>query len=305
MKLSPYREIAAAADRSWHLGLTDKQIQTMSYDELEGKCYATSSVMSAIDKIAELLELTDAQKERFVEAVFAKDHAEVSEYDKIVFAEIRKKWNEKVAENPKAVVEVLEAIHDNWVKDNVKKFNYVLRDGTKYQHLPIELIGFEEAELDLLFLNPILDAIGVKVSRVELFEAYLSKTAKYLAKHNINSEEDLAKLIAKGAEFYDKLKDKNSAKDTFVFDDKTMAFLKAHKKDKRIINLQYPSVEEREEFEKTVQGIVDEIEREEGAKEHLTVKTVLVSKEEESRKMAGQVIEKLGLGKEETNDKKQ
>ena len=41
------------------------------------------------------------------------------------------------------VVSVLSSIHDGWVKDNQKKF--FARD-KKYQHMPIELIGWKEAK---------------------------------------------------------------------------------------------------------------------------------------------------------------
>ena len=306
MSLSPYREVAASANVSWWLGLTDEQIRTMSYEELENNCWATSSMMSAIDRIAEVLELNDEQKQRFVDSVFAKDHVEVSEYDKVVFADIQKKWKEKVVKNPEVVVDVLSAVHDNWVKENAKKFNFVLRDSSKYQHLPIELIGFEEAELDLLFVNPILNAIGSEVSREKLKNAYDKRVKRYFASNNINSPEELANLIAKGHDFYAPLQEKNSAKNTFVFDEETMAFLRAHKKDKRIKNLRYPDdLSETENFANEVQEIVDAIETEESAEKHVTVKTNDVSREEEARKIASQAIQKLELDKqlEETENK--
>ena len=47
------------------------------------------------------------------------------------------------------VLNMLSAVHDGWVKDNSKKF--FARD-KKYQHLPLELIGWKEVEADLLFI---------------------------------------------------------------------------------------------------------------------------------------------------------
>lgn len=329
MKLTPYRQVAAAANKSWYLGLTNEQIATMTFDELEGNCWASGSMQYAIDYLAKVMNFNDEQKKEFADAVFAKDHVEVDVADKMQFDRAGKRLAEVKDQNA-MIIDTLSAIHDGWVKDNAKKFNFVLRDGTRFQHLPIELIGWEEAKLDLLFLQPILEAVGVKVDMAALEKAYNKKVAKYFVHHNLTSTEDLAKLIEKGKDFYAPLSEKNSVKDTFMFDAKTMDFLKAHKKDNRIKNLQYPALKEKENFVKEVQAIVDAIENEEfelfvnnanavGAdvntikqeaakREHLEVGTIDVSKAELAQIVAEQSIAKLPVLesnkiKTETEDK--
>ena len=59
-------------------------------------------------------------------------------------------------------IDVLSDVHNQWVKDNEKKFFDPKRENKMYQFMPLSLIGFEEAKSDLLFVEPILKACGYK-----------------------------------------------------------------------------------------------------------------------------------------------
>ena len=68
------------------------------------------------------------------------------------------------------IMDTLFHVHDGWVKDNVKKFNAREK---KHQHMPSELIGWNEAKADLLFVRPIFEAAGIEVNEEELEQSTL------------------------------------------------------------------------------------------------------------------------------------
>ena len=217
MKLTPYRQVAKLALMSWN-GLSEEEannvVLNQSFEELESQCWAEGSIMAAIDKIAEILHLSDEQKERFAKCVFAKDHTELDEYDKLVFADIQKKWAKEVESNPKAIIKVLEAVHDNWVKTNAKKFNQEGRENKRYQHLPIEMIGWKETKADLLFVASIVEAVGVETNEEMLESFYNKRVGKYFAENKIDNKAELEDYILNIADHYAPISDKNNPKNT-------------------------------------------------------------------------------------------
>lgn len=76
--------------------------------------------------------------------------------------------------------------------------------------MPLELIGFKEAKIDLLFLSPILDAGGVIYNLEELEQAYNAAVIKFFKERGITTSEDLVPFIQKGAEFYKALEGQDS-----------------------------------------------------------------------------------------------
>lgn len=101
-------------------------------------------------------------------------------------------------------IDALEAIHNTWVSDNENKFFKEGRNA-EFQHMPIELIGWDEAKKDLLFLNPILQKMGISNSEQELEESYEEKQKRFNQIHDITNKETLLEEISKGKEFYNVL----------------------------------------------------------------------------------------------------
>ncbi len=97
------------------------------------------------------------------------------------------------------ILSVLSSIHDGWVKDNPQKF--FARD-KKYQHMPMELIGWDEVKSDLLFLAPIVEAMNLEVEEEKLEKAYDERVKSFFETRGINGLKDLPSHIAKGSEFY-------------------------------------------------------------------------------------------------------
>jgi hypothetical protein len=80
------------------------------------------------------------------------------------------------------------------------------------------MIGWKEATADLLFLEPVLNSIGVELDKEDLKRAYLSEVRDFFVKNefvNSNLEiqgDKIATEIMKGKDFYPALSDTNTAK---------------------------------------------------------------------------------------------
>ena len=98
------------------------------YDKLDGKSYAESSIIAAEKGIRKHLLNGD----------------ESVDWSTVKFAVTDEIYD--------AIVQILIEIHDNWVKNEAKKYSRKSLEEAEeklFQHLPTALIGIEEATLDL------------------------------------------------------------------------------------------------------------------------------------------------------------
>ncbi len=218
-KLTIYKEVAKNAFMNW-FGKTEQEaieaVSNSTMEELESQVWATGSLSSAADEVIKQSpsffnrpNYAAAIKEGILKGDGYKDPA-VNECFYEMMEELKNSNN--LYNEGKDVVEMLSGVHDGWVKSNAKKFNQDGRESKKYQHLPLELIGFEEAKADLLFLAPILNHTIEPITEEELKTQYSKRVEAFLVKNNIQSKEDLIEAIAKGEAFYPALSEINSAK---------------------------------------------------------------------------------------------
>lgn len=172
----------------------EKVIQYGNAEELNNNITYGSEI-SAINGIAQILHLSDSEKEELINDVHTK--SEVSE-------ELAKKIREGI--NYNSIIEVLSVIHDNWVKDNSNKFGARPKD---YQFVPLALLPFEEVESDLIFLNGILKGCNYEIDREKLKKQFITNQVEFLKQHKISSRKDLNKFL-KGKNFYPALEDLKS-----------------------------------------------------------------------------------------------
>ena len=214
----PYRKVAEKAIYEWDykysmenkneaLKKAHEDAETLSFEDLESRVYATGSMNYAIEGIVKYLkeqgvDFTPHEIEQYSKAIF-----EGPENDEI-FNMVGQKIG-RLDDPKKLVVATLSNIHDGWVKDNAKKFTQEGRN-KQYQHMPIELIGWKEAKLDLLFLRPILEASGVEIDENALESTYQESVMQYFEEKGISSTADLQVLIQQGANFYSSLKGQES-----------------------------------------------------------------------------------------------
>ena len=76
------------------------------------------------------------------------------------------------------------------------------------------MIGWKETKSDLLFVSPILEAIGVNVNE-EVLEAYYDKrVGRFFAENGLNGQEELENYILNIADHYAPISDINNPKNT-------------------------------------------------------------------------------------------
>ena len=102
------------------------------------------------------------------------------------------------------VLIALSDIHDQWVLDNSSEKAFIKKEGRGqlHQYTPLELIGWNEVKSDLIFLEPIMTALGVSIDKDKLLEVYNAKVANYADEHSITSKEDIATLVGTGSAYY-------------------------------------------------------------------------------------------------------
>lgn len=218
--LTVYKQIARDALMSWN-GLSEeeatKKVQESSNEELEQQVYAEGSIDYAIKGFQKYSQeylknkhgygepITDHDVELFKEVVMTGKYryGSVQDFYDIMRNKMGIDLDRSNVEN--MVLSVLSTIHDGWVKDNQKKF--FARD-KKYQHMPIELIGWKEAKSDLLFLKPMLEEMHIMEfypylsTEEDLESAYNKRVQAFLEENGITEVSKLSEQISKGAEFY-------------------------------------------------------------------------------------------------------
>lgn len=181
--MTPYQN-AKAALMNWN-GLT----------EVESQVYAMSSMEHATLGVANELGLGEEEKEQLWNAVInGPENAEI-------FSTVAQKANGFTNEQ---ILNVLSTIHDGWVIDNSsdKTFQKKVDREQLRQYAPLELIGWNEVQSDLLFLNPILSSIGVSVNENQLSASYHERVAKYFEQNNIDDYVSLVSLLEQGRQYY-------------------------------------------------------------------------------------------------------
>lgn len=150
------------------------------------------SELKAIKGIAQAIGLDEKQVAQLINDINTN-----SKVSSELASEIQAKMASKGLES--TILEILSVVHDGWVKDNGNKFQARPKD---YQFVDLKLLDFKEASLDLLFLQPILEACGITVDRQMLEERFLQEQREYLQQQGIDSHEALVEKISSGAEFY-------------------------------------------------------------------------------------------------------
>lgn len=194
----PSREIAKRAKMAWD-GLSEEEA-TIEANKGTGKdaidsVWAGKSVSDAIEGICTELNLTEEEKEELIKATY--DGPENEELFNTVVSKIQSH-----PEKERMIINILSGIHDGWVVDNAGRFDEKLEKGQARQYAPLELIGWNEATSDLLFLEPILNSLGVEVNMELLQNEFYKRLAEYVEINGIESTEDLERIIYEGSEVY-------------------------------------------------------------------------------------------------------
>ena len=175
-----------------------KVIQTSSVEEIENRVCAKNSMMHAVEGISKSINLNKEDEDALKEFVLT------GEVEPEVLERAREGIVDKIPVN--VLMDSLAEVHNGWVEENERLFS--LRE-KKHQHMPFELIGWNEAKEDLVFANPIFLGIGVGISRPLEYD-YLDVVKDYLLENKIVTTNDLVSKISKPEEFYPSLKGQTS-----------------------------------------------------------------------------------------------
>jgi len=188
-------EITRDALMNWN-GLSkedaEKQVQEYGNAENASNNVTYGSELNSVKGIAQAIGLDEKQVEQLTNDINTN-----SKVSPELASEIQSRMASKGLET--TILEILSVVHDGWVKDNGNKFQARPKD---YQFVDLKLLDFKEASLDLLFLQPILEACDITVDRQKLEERFLQEQRVYLQEQGIDSHEVLVEKLSSGDEFY-------------------------------------------------------------------------------------------------------
>ena len=212
-----YRKIAKEALKKFY-GFSEedakdtaesKEVEWLERGYDEGKGFygvgAQNSITAGVSSLVESLE-SEENPEEIVKEMLRGDDSKIRDLGALKTDSV---------DTNSLIVDALRKIHDKWCIDNAKKFHQANRN-RQFQHLPIELIGWEEANKDLLFLDPILAEMGIEYNMNELEKEYDKTQLKFMEEHGIKDEQSMAEYIRKGEysrELADSLDDENPKKE--------------------------------------------------------------------------------------------
>lgn len=228
-KLTPYREIAKlvlTTNKFKQLDGTERPyteveaqniITTATYNDIEKRINAHNSVKYGVEGVSRCLGLTRNQTEAFMSAVFGQDNIYTTSDQTRILSEVKTKVTPNVQKFALALYSI-QRIHDHWVMEHAEQFVNPKDVDGKYQHLPLQMIGWKEAQYDLMFLSPVLDSIDLDVNTYGLHLFFDKKVKEFYEKNGFVTldgqilTEKVADAIMKGKEFYPPLKEVNTAK---------------------------------------------------------------------------------------------
>lgn len=121
--------------------------------------------------------------EELDEVAFRVLNRNFSDYDKAIFA-----------------VNVMEELHDRWVRDNASFLLKQMHSSSSIQYLcmPFWLLGYNSAQRYLSFIMPLFRVLGLNVEKYRIREVYEEKQRLWLmGYHRIKDISDLYEYVVK------------------------------------------------------------------------------------------------------------
>ena len=179
-------KIAKTAAKNWG------QDEPTNLEEAKGITWGSEE--AAIDGILSVLGIDKNEKQNLMNDIYTNDKISTSNAMQI-------KRALEANGTSKSVIDMLSVIHDQWVKNNPNKFLQPDRN-KEYQFTNLMLLNWKEANSDLLFLKPIIEACNIKLDDKDIEETFNNMQKDYLEKNNISSHEDLVNKLSQGDSFY-------------------------------------------------------------------------------------------------------
>ena len=175
-----YEQIANTCLTEWYPDMSESDRKALlergDFEEVEGYIGAKNSIDAAIESIGESLE----RYQVFLPA----DFSDVVYFSDTPNADVEKltiKINKNICEYTMASIafEALHKIHLRWIDDNKDKFFDPKRREKRFMFLPIEMISWEEALKDYVFLRPILQLLCIRPETYAIQKFYEKRQGLY------------------------------------------------------------------------------------------------------------------------------
>ncbi len=165
--------------------------------------YSLSSIKAGLRSITRQLGLNDEVYDVFEYAIINDDDG-INEIFDYIGNELK-----QVPDINGFVLNALADIHNQWVVDNSSEraFRRKKSRGQLHQYAPLELIGWNEVLSDWVFLEPILECLGIYINENDLREYYNNKILEYATDKDITCRDDIATLVSTGSKYYPILPD--------------------------------------------------------------------------------------------------
>ena len=203
--MSPYRQLARKLlirpyGKKWSdVGL--RIAANESIESLDNRVHILSPIKSAIQSLSKTLDLNEEEKALFEDAMINGP----------ANAPIMKMVSEKLKSinNNEVILQCASDMHINWVKENFNEetFEEKAIKGELRKCVPFEILGWDEVDNNLQFLNSIFNSIGMTFNNNSLKEAYHKRLNDFLEKIATDRSIDLEELVRSGKIFYPELSD--------------------------------------------------------------------------------------------------
>lgn len=174
-----------------------------NYAEIEALIGAETSITTAVAKTFEVFKLEGNQEAYLRYALHGEELPTIGDCPAVKYAG-------DITEEafPGLVLDVLAAIHDQWVTDNAQKFFDPARQDKVFMFAPLPLIGWKTVALGLIFLQPVLDDLfGMNPDDPGDFQlAYQGRVAEFQSKL-LHSPMELGKTYPWGMPSAERLSD--------------------------------------------------------------------------------------------------
>ena len=190
--MSPYKEIAKNI-LSYNKNDLVNKIEDMSNDEIENVIHIKKYINAEIVSILKYFGL-ETYLQDFIKVIYDGTNSNIKQ--------LLKNNIDKTGVY-RFILKVLSSIHDTSVK-TYDEIEFIKRknESRLYMYSPFELIGFNNVLYYFLFLNPILDFIGVSYDVDYLEDTFHESFKNYIIEKKIRGMEDIRTRISLGNKYY-------------------------------------------------------------------------------------------------------
>jgi hypothetical protein len=156
-------------------------IESNDFEAIERITHSSVSIIPTVESIGKIFGLTESEMKEFMqESLGQTDSTRVTDMLRNVVDQIDSKKLEEIS--ARAIVDTMKYVHDIWVENNTYKFfGQKAEQEKQFQYLPLELIGWQEAKLDLKYVAAVVESIGLPINHGLIKQEYDQRVIELLS----------------------------------------------------------------------------------------------------------------------------